>query len=79
METENHQADRWKGFRIMSLGGGIALIGFVIAGHFVYSLGIFLFFVGWLVGIAGLAIHMKKAFRVDPKDSYPRTKQPWER
>jgi hypothetical protein len=75
-------ARRWQGMKVGSVGVGIAAVGFGLTWFLGYRPGLFLFFVGLVVGAAGGVIHVRQMFResrLRQSDLYPRTSQPWEK
>lgn len=81
MEAEAFVKNRWRGFKYMLVGMAIAIFGFAIVWFLEHWTGRLLFVVGFGAGLVGIVIHARQVireFRADPKDLYPRAKQPWE-
>ena len=81
MEDLRYDKNRWRGFKIMFIGVVVAFSGGAIDLLWALPLARAMFWVGWVVGGIGSVLHarqMVKETLANPKDLYPRAKQPWE-
>jgi hypothetical protein len=57
---------KWLGFRIGLAGVAIAVIGYFVAQAW-FELGLAIAFIGWVVGVGGMAIHYSWLSRYGPR------------
>lgn len=63
METDARVKKNWLGFKIMSLGVLVGLLGFGIATLVHHGAGAVLIWIGWFVAAAGMFLHFRQVFR----------------
>ncbi len=78
----NLSINKWRGLKILFFGLLLALLGFALSWFSISSIGGLIFFLGWLIGVAGLALHFRQVYRemTEKRENlFPSAKQPWER
>jgi len=60
--TENLSINRWRGLKTLFFGLLLELLGFALSWFSLPNIGKLIFFLSWLVGVTGLALHFRQFY-----------------